>query len=218
MITTAKSPRVILVHGFNVRDGGAGSIGKLSPFFERAGFEVVVFNYGWRGLLGVRFGNKGVAKKLTSLVRMGDVVVGHSNGACVAHLAATLFAAPFGPCVYINPALDADALLAPQVPALDVWYSPDDGPVAFAKFLPWHPWGDMGARGYQGNYDPRIHNHNKSDNLPVESNEHSDTFAEPALSYFAPQIVATTQLRLIECEDPATAPHIKKHFDKLHHK
>jgi hypothetical protein len=55
----------------------------------------------------------------------------------------------------------------------------------------------MGARGYRGYYDPRITNHNKADNLPVRSSAHSDVFAEPALSFFAPRIVDTVLVRCL---------------------
>lgn len=207
--------RVILVHGFNVRDGGRGSIGKLAPYFTSAGFEVLRFDYGWRGLLGVRFGNEGVAKKLIAITQPGDVIVGHSNGCCVAHLAAHT-GARFGPCVYINPALDADARLAPQVPSLDVWFSPSDTPVRFARFLPFHPWGDMGRKGYVGDYDPRIASYNKETDFSVRSDAHSDVFTEPALSFFAPLIVRTLQARLGNpIADPISPERLKRHFANL---
>ncbi len=40
------SKRVILIHGFNVRDGGEGSIDKLKPLLKDNGYEPIDFDYG----------------------------------------------------------------------------------------------------------------------------------------------------------------------------
>lgn len=180
---------VHLVHGFNVRDGGKGSIAKLAPAFTSADFEVVTFAYGWLFLARVRFGTSKLARKLAASVRPGDIGVGHSNGCNLLNEAAWL-GAPFAHLVYINPALDSDAALAPQVKSLDVWHSPSDAAVRVARVLWFHPWGDMGAVGYQGRPDSRIRSFNKERDFAVSSSGHSDVFAEGKVEYFAPRIVA----------------------------
>lgn len=179
---------VWLVHGFNVTDGGAGSVGKLAPYFEAAGFEVKRFRYGWKGLLGVRRSNGTFAQLLADVVNPGDIIVGHSNGGCLAKLAADL-GAPAAQLVLINPALDADARFAQQVGRIHIWHSPSDKPVTWARWLPWHAWGDMGAIGYRGPYDPRVMSYNKENGFPVSSREHSDVFKPHILSFFGPEIV-----------------------------
>lgn len=182
-------PRAILVHGFNVHDGGKGSVAKLTPYLESAGYDVRVFSYGWMGLISVRLFNERFAQMLADMVNQDDVMIGHSNGCCLLHLAAQK-RARFKKAVYINPALDRNTFLSPQVRALHVWHSPSDKPVAWARFLPDHPWGDMGAWGYQGRPDPRITNFNKEhDYAEASSKAHSDVFTGKRLEFFGPLIV-----------------------------
>lgn len=183
-----RRPRVILVHGFNVRDNGDATVGRLAPYFEMAGFQVKRFRYGWLRLLWVRMLNNKFATALASMIEPGDVVVGHSNGACLADMAAWK-GAPIGQLVYINPALDRDAPLAPQVGFLHVWYSPSDQPVALARFLVKHRWGNMGATGYRGPYSKRVANYNKEFDFPIKSSKHSDVFEPAKLADFGPRIV-----------------------------
>lgn len=181
-------PRAILVHGFNVHDGGKNTVAKLTPYLAAAGYDVRVFRYGWMGLVSVRLFNTRFAQMLADMVNSDDVLIGHSNGCCLLHLAAQKRARA-RKLVYINPALDRAAPLAPQVRALHVWHSPSDKPVAWARFLPDHPWGDMGAWGYQGRHDPRITNFNKENGFEISSSEHSDVFTGKRLEYFGPLIV-----------------------------
>lgn len=188
MINTKQKVRVWLVHGFNVKDEGARSVSKLAKYFEEAGYQPKLFRYGWTGLLGVRFFDKRFAQLLKDAAETGDYVVGHSNGCCIAHLA-TQMGAPFTRMVYINPALNRDAPLAKQVGYLDVWHSPSDQPVKWSRLLPFHRWGDMGAVGYCGKYDPRIRNFDKEHNFKISSSTHSDIFEPHKLSFFAPLII-----------------------------
>jgi len=147
-------PTVFLVHGFNVWDEGRGTIWKLAPLFSAHKFTPILFKYGWVGLIGVRLWTRKFARGLAELVKPGDIAVGHSNGANIINRAATEFGAPFSVVAYINPALDSDMPLAPQVDSALVYYTPRDVPVRLASLLWWHDWGDMGAIGYTGN-DPR---------------------------------------------------------------
>lgn len=188
--------RVWLVHGFNVSDQGKGTVQTLRPYFEAAGFEVKLWRYGWRGLLGVRYMNGTFAQLLADAVDDGDIIVGHSNGACLAKLALDQTEAKLGQLVLINPALDSDAHFAKNCGAIHVWHSPSDSPVAWAKILPWHAWGDMGAVGYRGPYDPRVTPYNKENGFPVSSREHSDVFQPDKLKFFGPLIVRTVLSKL----------------------
>lgn len=185
------NPRVILLHGFNVFDGGAGTVGKLTPFFEKAGFRVKPMRYGWRGLGGVWFLNATFSGILADLAEPGDIVVGHSNGCAIA---AGAFAkgAEFSQLVFINPALDADHVFpaSPSLRAVHVWHSPSDKPVALAKWIPGHAWGDMGAVGYRGPTDARVTSYNKENGYRVSSSKHSDIFEPAKLDFFAPLIVS----------------------------
>ena len=181
-------PRVILIHGFNVRDGGAGTVLTLRPYFEAAGYRVKEYRYGFTWFFGVRMMARRFARILYDLCDDGDVIVAHSHGCLLAMIAAEMDA-QFRHMVFINPALDRNTPLPAGIPRLDVWYSPSDGPVRLARWLPWHRWGDMGATGYRGTWDKRVHSHDMEHGFPVSVNSHSGVFAEPALSYFGPRIV-----------------------------
>lgn len=144
--------RAILVHGYNVRDGGAGTTDGLRPLLEAAGYEVLEFDTGWRGLFMVRFGNAKRARRLARMIREGDLLIGHSDGCNLINLASWCLANSSRPTpkfvVYINPALDRDTQLAPQIHRALVCHTPSDDVVKMAKLLPFHNWGDMGACGY----------------------------------------------------------------------
>lgn len=188
------STLAILVHGFNVWDGGRATVGKLRPFLAQQGIPYVMINYGWLGLLGTRLQNRRIAKRVAAAVDAGHkagyrvVVVGHSNGCAITHLAACDYGAAIDLAVYINPALGSGCTPCSRVKALHVWYSPSDWPVRLAKLL-WHckarPWGAMGATGYKGT-DARVTNYNKEIGYPVSSHEHSDMFAPQCVPYFGP--------------------------------
>ena len=53
----------------------------------------------------------------------------------------------------------------------DVLFNEGDQTVGWSKFIPFHPWGDMGQKGYRG-IDVRYNNHDCSDVV----DGHSDWF------------------------------------------
>ena len=148
---------VWLVHGFNARNP-ENTIGKLRPWLETLGYRVQLFNYGWLGLLGVRFLNRRIAKTLRGLIRVGDVGIGHSNGCAILRRAAEK-GAPFRQLVWINPALNRNTELPPKIKLCTVLHTPHDNVVKWAARIPRHEWGDMGNVGYTGE-DPRYFNMN----------------------------------------------------------
>lgn len=181
--------RAWILHGFNVRDGGAGSVDKLIPALVGADFEVEEFDYGWLGPVGVDLLDGRLARLLAKLVHPGDVCVAHSNGCCIAQLAAEA-GAPFAVMTFISPALDRDAVLPPQVGARHVWHTPSDEWVTKARWIPFVKWGDMGAVGYIGPTDGgRTVNFNGEALLGVKPILHSGWFAEPPVSQASQLIV-----------------------------
>jgi len=185
----------LLVHGFNVRDNGSGTIARLSPYLLTRGWDTVVFRMGWMDIIQVYTQNKRHAKRLAQAARnaklLNDdpvIAIGHSNGCAVIHLATTLYDAPIDKVAYLNPALEKDLVPGPQVSKVDVWYSPSDAPVKFARWLPKNIWGEMGRTGYEGE-DLRMRNHNKQDDYAVSSRKHSDFAKAEKLTYFAPLII-----------------------------
>lgn len=75
---------VHLLHGFNVSDGGKGSVGHLSVLFEALGYDVILHNYGWTGPFFLRLKNASVVDYLKDKVKPEDHIVGHSNGCYIA--------------------------------------------------------------------------------------------------------------------------------------
>lgn len=187
----------LLVHGFNVKDGGKGTIGRLLPFFTARGWDTVLFKMGFINLVEIYTENNKYAKRLAESAvnakRLGQrvVAVGHSNGCAVIHLAVTKYAAPIDSVTYINPALDNTLKPAEQVKKWSVWYSPSDWPVKLARFMPRSIWGQMGATGYVGRFDPRLTQFNKQE-MEVSSSAHSDFAKAEKLSYFGSLITEDT--------------------------
>jgi len=192
-------PLVLLVHGYNVTDPEQ-TVGQLRTFFEVQGCPTIIVDYGHTGLLATRRQNPKIAKRLAYLAKASKtanperpiVVVGHSNGCAIIHIAATSHGAELDTVVYINPALEKHLAPGPRVKRCHVWHSPSDSPVKWAKRLSkvipkrWfdaRPWGEMGAVGYVGD-DGRVQNFDKENNFLLSSKEHSDVFHWRLLPYF----------------------------------
>jgi len=179
------SGRVLLVHGFNVRDGGKGSTDGLRSHFEGEGFAVAEFDTGWRFLAGVRWGNAKRARRLARMIRPGDLLVGHSDGCNIInlaswHLSGSSLKKPVA-VIYLNPALDRDTQLAPQIVGALVFATRSDRIVQIASWLRWHPWGDMGRVGYRDApvyQDPRYRN-TFYEHLGIKKAGHSGAFKRP---------------------------------------
>ena len=164
--------KIYLIHGFNVADGGRNTTDRLAIPLTSAGHKVVELDYGHWHRLRVRLANKPLAKLIAAMAEPGSVLIGHSNGACLAQMAA-IAGAQISRMVLINPALDAAAALPPDI-RCDVYHSPSDRVVELAKWIPWSPWGNMGRIGSTGNGI----NH---DLEKITGNEigHSGAFSEP---------------------------------------
>ena len=170
-----KIKRAIVVHGFNVRDGGAGTTGQAAIRLREKGVDVIEFKPGWRGLLGVRLGNKRRAQNLAKLIEPGDLLIGHSDGcnlidkAC--HELSSLGSETVD-CVYFNAALDRDTALSKIVSKCLVFHTESDNTVRVSKWLALHPWGEMGRKGYKAAH-PSLHD-KRYINCSYESLGHYD--------------------------------------------
>ena len=164
--------RVVLVHGFNVHDYGARSVDMLAPGLFECGYVVDKdeADYGWFGLLGVRFRKANAIERIACAIRKADAVITHSNGANFAHKAIELteqnneFKRGQRPLyvVHVSPALNRDAELPKSVTRCLVLHNKKDMAVQVARFLLFHPWGDMGAHG-PTSPDPRYDSEDCSD-------------------------------------------------------
>jgi len=107
----------------------------------------------WRdSFKGVRVSNKRRAQQLAAKVKPNDILVGHSDGCNLVdqalHELSSLHPSKVN-CIYFNPALDRDTALAPIVNKCLVFHTVSDKVVWISKWLAFHPWGEMGMKGYK---------------------------------------------------------------------
>ena len=151
--------KLVLVHGFNVKDGGTRTVDTLIPFAEVAGYEVDKDegDYGYFNLLMIRWfkarRKRKVLFRLAKAFETADIIVTHSNGAHFTTQALNMLPSNLVTkklVVHISPALNSNTDIPEVVKAQLVLYTPHDGWVKASSYLPLHPWGRMGARGYTG--------------------------------------------------------------------
>lgn len=151
---------VVLVHGWNVRDGGAKTVDTLESYLVKNGWTVDKdsADYGfifWRMLsfLGRWFKTKGIVKRLVPAMEKADLIITHSNGANFANRALKLLEIKHintKIVVHISPALNKCTKIPPAVKAQLVLHTRWDSAVNLAKWIPFSRWGNMGAVGYAG--------------------------------------------------------------------
>jgi hypothetical protein len=171
--------KVVLVHGFNVKDGGRGTVDQLAPLIRDAGHVVDLDegDYGYFNIWMVRFSKsktrKRVMHRLAKAFETADVIITHSNGANFATQAMDLMGPEYNHkklVIHISPALDKDSEIPNAVKAQLVLHTPHDKAVKLSSWLWFHPWGRMGAKGYSGT-------DNRNKNLEVGAVKgHSDWF------------------------------------------
>lgn len=108
-----------VVHGFNVWDGGEGSVGALLPFID----DGRLHSYGWTGLVGLPCANSRAVRSLLETIEPGDSIVAHSNGSLIAWQTAQIV--PLSAVVCINPALRRDTVWPDSLPTLCLHNSTD---------------------------------------------------------------------------------------------
>jgi len=168
--------KFVLVHGFNVRDNGNRTVDQLAPLIELAGHIVNTdeADYGYFNLWMIRLfktkTRRRVLYRLAKAFESADVIITHSNGAYFTTLALDMMIEEFNNSkfvIHISPALDRDTEVPLAVKQQLVLYTRHDFWVKLSSYIPFFPWGRMGARGYSGQ-DNRVHN--KADNgIPEHS-------------------------------------------------
>ena len=184
--------KVILVHGFNVRDGGKGTVDKLAPYLIKAGYycDIDEADYGFLGLLAVRLRKFSAVRRIATALDTADVVITHSNGANFANKALKLreFHDQRYKVVSLSPALNSKARVPKNVEKGFVYYTRNDFWVWVSGFIPFHPWGRQGWHGYRGD-DPRVVNRDCSDLIK----SHSDWFADENIEFIADEIILSLE-------------------------
>ncbi len=172
--------RIVLVHGFNVRDGGERTVDQLAPLIIHEGYQVDKdeADYGYFSIWMIRlFRSRTRARMLYRLAeafKRADVIITHSNGGYFTSEALDMLPAEYNGTkvvIHISPAMNRDTPIPLAVKAQLVLFTKHDGWVRLSSYIPFFPWGRMGARGYSGE-DNR--NENQADHsIPG----HSDWFA-----------------------------------------
>lgn len=175
------------LHGFNIRDGGKKTTGKLVLKVQAEGVTVIEHKYGHLNLLGVLRKNNAIAAKIVPQLKPEDVVWGHSNGGAVA-VKCLQQGAIIDKLILINAALDKHFEFPEGVNEIHVFHSKNDKTVILAKWFRklvfWRNtflWGEMGNTGYKGN-DKRVINH-------LMNPKHSGIFKDKNIEGFSAEII-----------------------------
>jgi hypothetical protein len=144
--------KTVLVHGFNVRDGGKRSVDTLAPMLEALGHNVDLdeADYGYWSLFKIYFGAKGsVYKRLQAAFEDADLIVTHSNGANFAIQALRRMERDNKKrvVVHLSPALKRNTPAPPNIIMQYVYHTLSDFAVRLSTYLPFLPWGRMGSHG-----------------------------------------------------------------------
>ena len=185
-------PTAHFIHGA-FDPNGVKFIDWLAPYFAERGYHPETdFDYGWTGIFSALLFNRRWARLLAGKVCKGDVGVGHSNGALVLKEAADL-GAPFDTLILLNPALDRGTRFAAHIKTIYVFHAPSEWPTRIARFLPLHPWGDMGRVGYKGP-DPRVLNINSESPYNLAFRVTGHTGYERHKEFWGPEFAACAPL------------------------
>lgn len=145
-----------LIHGIHTQ-AAEGPLLALQPYLPQ---PVKYVEYGWIAALESRRWNPAIVGSVMPYVDPDDILIGHSNGCCIAYRIAR--EVKVKALVLINAALRSDVLLPDWLEKVDVYYNAGDKITEVAEFeagLPIAPvdklWGDMGHEGYKGT-DPRV--------------------------------------------------------------
>ena len=182
--------KIALVHGFNVRDSGTRTVDQLIPFILESGHEVDAdeADYGYFNLWMIRlFKTKTRARMLYRLAKAfekADVIITHSNGGYFTILAMDMMGDEYNNTklvIHISPAMDTDTPIPLSVRHQLVLFTKHDFWVKLSSYIPFFPWGRMGARGYSGE-DNR--NRNQADHaVPEHSAWFNPTYAYRTWTY-----------------------------------
>lgn len=190
-------PLIITVHGWN---SGGMYMKFFNPYFEQLGYKTYNYEYGWMLAASLRNGN--IAKRILSFVRFAhdvcgvdSIIVAHSNGCVVSNYAAWMSPYIKG-LVLVNAALENDVEFPPTLAFIHNWYSPSDRVVRLAALIPFHYWGNLGARPYQG-VSPQVKNFNKEHDYELSSDDHSDIFQPALREYFMPKMALEVEKEIL---------------------
>lgn len=169
--------KIVLIHGFNVRDKGKGTIDKLEPLirkeFPLAQIDKDSADYGWIGLFVANwlYPFTNIIQRLAVALKDADIVVTHSNGSHFCMRALKLIKNKDILIIHISPALNSNWKFKEIFKSCYVYHTEYDKAVNWARFVPFSGWGNMGNVGALSD-DIRLHNKH----LKVRITDHSNWF------------------------------------------
>ena len=154
---------IILVHGWRVGDGGAGTVDTFAEPLKKAGLRVDPHYADYGKLFLTRFGRiKSISEALAyrlsrDFPAKSVTLICHSNGLAIAHECIKHTSA-VKTIISFNGALNADASFSHTVDRVINFHSPHDWVLKWGAWLrPFHSWGRAGQSGLSS-ADPRITN------------------------------------------------------------
>ena len=183
--------KIVELHGFNVRDKGVGSIGKLKPYlmkaFPNCDYDSDSADYGWDFLLKANYfywvGD--TIDNIANTLKDAHIVICHSNGANYCMKALRKICNKDIKIVFLSPALNRKHKFNESFGECLVMHTLDDRTVSLAKYVPFSSWGDMGKVGaYTDDY--RVKNLDHTGTIK----HHSDWFIDEHIESVASTIEA----------------------------
>jgi hypothetical protein len=182
--------RVVLVHGFNVRDKGARTVDRLVPFLPKNwDIDTDTADYGFFNLWMVRFARRKAIRRIAKALKEADIVVAHSNGCNYVLKALELLTCERKIKVFFfSPAVNRSTRFPDRVKKAWVYFTKVDVWVFLSAFIPFHPWGWMGYLGPKPG-DDRVIPKNHTDAV----GSHSGWFSEDTVEIYAEEITKNSE-------------------------
>lgn len=146
--------RCIFIHGFNVYDGGAGTVDMVALLLKQRNPDTVEIDtdnadYGWHFLIRVHLWilRRRAVKRIRKALDGVDVVVTHSNGANYFMKAVKKLCKPKMKVFHLSPALNRGRKFRECDGKNHVFFTHHDKAVKWARWIPFSSWGDMGRHG-----------------------------------------------------------------------
>jgi len=198
---------VYLLHGYNV-SRPENTVGQcIAPLLEM-GYQPELIEYGHVGLLNLRPRNETAAMMLRSIVKPGDALITHSNGAAIAYEAALKYGLHgLSALMMFNPALDQKIIFPRDTASrIVVAHNATDAPVLVSRL--WrritqysplslaygeHLWGAAGRFGFEKRN--RYHAHIDMSKGSHGVKGHSGQFRPPEITaYWTRRIMQAAKL------------------------
>jgi hypothetical protein len=171
--------KIVLIHGFNVKDKGKGTIDRLEKHLKKefplATIDKDSGDYGWIGLFVANwlYSFTNIIPRIAIALNDADIVITHSNGSHFCMKALRMIRNSDIKIVHFSPALNSRWKFKERFRSCVVFHTYFDKTVNWAKWVPFSSWGNMGKVGALTD-DMRVKNVNSDKSIK----NHSGWFLE----------------------------------------